>query len=114
MKKASTSHSWISMIMAGRCPCRLPKLNEHGLKAEFYNNENLSGTPVTTRVDSRTNTNGPQDPMLPMSRNYFSVKWTSEIRPQETSNYTFIVKGDDFRLILDGKTVIDEFKSVHS
>lgn len=36
--------------------------NEHGLKAEFYNNENLSGTPVTTRVDSRINfewTSGP-------------------------------------------------------
>lgn len=47
-----------------------------------------------------------------VEKNYFSVKWTGEIRPQETSNYTFIVKGDDgFRLILDGKTVIDEFKS---
>lgn len=87
--------------------------NEHGLKAEFYNNENLSGTPVTTRIDSRINfewTSGPD--AANVEKNYFSVKWTGEIRPQETSNYTFIVKGDDgFRLILDGKTVIDEFKS---
>lgn len=87
--------------------------NEHGLKAEFYNNENLSGTPVTTRIDSRINfewTSGPD--AANVEKNYFSVKWTGEIRPEETSNYTFIVKGDDgFRLILDGKTVIDEFKS---
>ena len=87
--------------------------DENGLKGEYFNNENVSGTPVTTRIDKRIDfewTAGPdaQD----INKNYFSVRWTGELRPEVTAKYDFIVKGDDgYRLFVNGQKVIDEFKA---
>lgn len=90
-----------------------PGSNEHGLTGQYYNNEKLEGTPVATRVDPRIGfewTAGTD--LTEVNKNYFSVKWTGEIRPVETGDYTIIVKGDDgYRLMLNGATVIDEFQA---
>jgi beta-glucosidase len=39
------------------------------------------------------------------------VRWTGEIRSQETAKYDFIVRGDDgFRLFINNEKVIDEYR----
>lgn len=84
---------------------------ENGLKGEYFNNKNLSGTPVATQVDKRigyewTIGSGVEG----VNKNDFSVRWTGELRPIETATYDFIVSGDDgYRLFIDDVKVIDEF-----
>jgi beta-glucosidase len=85
--------------------------NENGLFGEYFNNRDLQGTPVAQQVDERiafewTAGSNVED----VNKNDFSVRWTAELRPQETANYEFIVTGDDgFRLFINGLAVIDDY-----
>lgn len=83
-----------------------------GLKGEYFNNETLSGNPVATSTDTRIGYDWTQGSGIDgVSKDHFSVRWTGVIRPAESGEYTFRVTGDDgFRLIFDGKTVIDEYR----
>ncbi|MDR3653399.1 MAG: glycoside hydrolase family 3 C-terminal domain-containing protein [Paludibacter sp.] len=80
-----------------------------GLKAEYYDNRDLSGTPKGIRVDKVVNNEWVQTPGVEgIGQNNFSVRWTGVIRPSHTSNYKFTVKGDDgYRLWVNNKIVID-------
>jgi len=86
-------------------------LTENGLKGEYFNNTNLSGSPVATRIDKRigfewTTGCGVEG----VNKNDFSVRWTGVLRPVESATYEFIVSGDDgFRLYIDGVAVISEY-----
>lgn len=85
---------------------------ENGLKGEYFNNKDLSGAPVATRVDKRIGfewTAGCDAPNV--NKNDFSVRWTGEVRPTQTAEYDFIIGGDDgFSLYIDNQKVIDEYK----
>ena len=82
-----------------------------GLKGEYFNNRNLSGTPVATSTDTRIGYDWSQGCGIgAVNKNDFSVRWTGVVRPAVTGEYTFRVGGDDgFRLKLDNRTVIDEY-----
>lgn len=86
---------------------------ENGLKGEYFNNKELSGSPVATKVDKRIGFEWTTGSGVPgVNKNDFSVRWTGELRPEETAEYTFIVSGDDgFRLLIDNIHVIDEYKA---
>lgn len=85
---------------------------ERGLKGEYFDNQDLRGTPVLTRVDKQANfhwgegsftTNGPVD--------HFSVRWTGEFVPKTSSEYRFYVSSDDgARLYLNGERIIDDWE----
>ena len=85
--------------------------NENGLYGEYFNNVHLSGTPIATKVDTRIGfewTAGCD--VAGVSKDFFSVRWTGELRAAESGTYNFIVSGDDgFRLFIDNAEVISEY-----
>jgi len=84
-----------------------------GLKAEYFNNEQLQGEPALTRIDERVDFHwgagsysdeGPVD--------HFSVRWTGYFIPDAEDDYKFYVSADDgARLYLDDVRVIDDWKT---
>jgi len=81
----------------------------NGLKAEYYNNSDLQGTP-SVRVEEELlydPVNKPDrfQPTAPMS-----IRWTGVLKPNITGEYTLGLKTDDgCRLFLDGKKLIDSW-----
>lgn len=86
-------------------------LNEVGLKAEYYNNQNLSGNPILTRIDRSINFDWENDsPDKSLPSDHFSVRWTGVMKVDNPGIYSFKVKGDDgFRMWIDDKLIIDEW-----
>ena len=76
-----------------------------GLRGEYYNDPSngaypledpFTGSPVLTRTDGTVNFNwGDDSPGSQVSSNYFSVKWTGQVRAPVSGTYTFTVTGDD-------------------
>jgi beta-glucosidase len=92
-----------------------PGSEEKGLKAEYFDNISLSGTPAYTRVDPKVDFNwqlgAPNIDVQNFPVDNFSIRWTGVIRPEDSSIYTFVAKGDDgFRLWIDNKLIIDDWK----
>jgi beta-glucosidase len=84
-----------------------------GLKAEYFDNEQLQGTPALVRSDERIDFHwgagsysdeGPVD--------HFSVRWTGYFVPEAEDDYKFFVSADDgVRLYMDDALVIDDWKT---
>jgi beta-glucosidase len=85
--------------------------DEKGLKGEYFNNKDLSGTPLATKTDLRIGYEWTMGCGVEgINKNDFSVRWTGELRPVESAAYDIIVSGDDgYRLFIDGVKVIDEY-----
>lgn len=83
-----------------------------GLKAEYFNNRNLSGSPVATSRDTRIGYEWTMGcGVSGVNKNDFSVRWTGVVRPTVSGQYTFRVGGDDgYRFTFNNKVVIDEYK----
>jgi beta-glucosidase len=96
---------------------------EHGLEAEYFRGRELQGRPVFSRldptVDFRWYRGSPTSDLVArgevtaehaLDNDNFSARWTGQIVPPVTGRYTVTVSGDDgFRLLLDGKPVIDRW-----
>ena len=80
-----------------------------GLKAEYFNNQELRGPAVTVRTDASINFNwGRYNPTPELSGNNFSVRWTGKLKAPESGNYQLGFTADDgARLYLDGKLLVD-------
>ncbi len=82
-----------------------------GLKAEYFDNPELRGPPMFTRVEPVVNHRwgtGTPDPRLPL--NHFSVRWTGKLIPPATGRYRLRVERDDgVRLYLDGRLLLDKW-----
>ncbi|MDQ2686507.1 MAG: glycoside hydrolase family 3 C-terminal domain-containing protein [Armatimonadota bacterium] len=89
---------------------------EHGLRAEFFANMNLQGTPQATRInpDIQDNWNDKNRPAgIPSQK--FSVRWTGKITAPVTGNYTFLLTADDgSRMFIDDKPVIEHWRETTS
>jgi len=81
-----------------------------GLKAEYFDNKELKGTPVV-RTEEWINfepANQAPDPFLPKSP--LSIRWTGKLKPAVSGRYTFSLMSDEgVRLSLDGKMLIDQW-----
>lgn len=97
--------------------------NEQGLKGEYFNNPDLSGEPVMTRVDPRVSfrwdRGGPIDDLIArgefpadsIGSDHFSVRWTGQIVPPVSGRYEISVGANDgFRLFIDGKPVLESWE----
>lgn len=81
-----------------------------GLKAEYFNNKNLEGTPAVRTEEELyyDPVNRPPDPFLPKAP--MSARWTGDLLPTVSGEYTLTLKTDDgCRLYLDDKKLIDSW-----
>ena len=79
------------------------------LKAEFFNNTNLTGNPVFTREDACIDFEWDgKSPAQGINQQNFSARWTGKITATKSGPHEFMLQSDDgSRLRVDGKTVID-------
>ncbi len=84
-----------------------------GFLGEYFDNQDLSGTPTVTRCDGVLDFNwgsGSPDPSLPSD--HISARWTREFVVYNAGNYTFETRSDDgVRVYVDDQLVIDEWEN---
>ena len=83
---------------------------KQGFKAEYFNNNTLSGTPETIRTESEINNFWQEGEMVTknIKANHFSARYTTNFKADEDGSITFEIAADDgYRFIVDGKEVID-------
>jgi beta-glucosidase len=62
--------------------------NIKGIKAEHFNNKELSGSPLFTSVEKNLDVNwSNKAPRADMDDDNFSVRWTAEVIPDKTAQY---------------------------
>jgi len=85
-----------------------------GLKGEYYDNQDFSGTPKLVRNDPQIAFNwGDGAPAADFPGDHFSIRWTGKIIPATSGDYKVTLTSDDgARLYLNGVKVIDDW-SVH-
>ena len=80
-----------------------------GLQADYFDNENFNGKPVTKRVDTSVDYHWPKplknvDPDIPQP--VFAVRWTGFLKAPVSGEYTIRGRADDgMRVWLNGKQV---------
>lgn len=91
----------------------LPGKSEHGIVAEYFDNQDLKGQPKITKVDDQINFNWHgQAPLEGIPGEHFSARWTTRLLADETGDYSLDVASDDGgRLYVDGKLAIDDWNS---
>ncbi|TRX21666.1 T9SS type A sorting domain-containing protein [Flavobacterium franklandianum] len=79
-----------------------------GLYGNYFNGMNF-GTPVFSRKDATINFNwGDGSPNIAVNTDRFSARWTGQIQPKYTGEYTFFVNSDNGRrLWINNQLVID-------
>jgi beta-glucosidase len=87
--------------------------NEKGLQAEYFNNIGLNGKPAVTRIDREINFRWTlYSPHPDINYDFYSVRWTGKLKAPETGKFKVGIEGNDgYRLYLDGKLLIDNWKS---
>ncbi len=87
------------------------KPGEHGLKGEYFKNQDLMGRPDLVRIDRIINFDwamGSPDTSIPPD--HFSARWTGKLVPKHSGMYNLgFVSDDGVRLYLDGKLLIDSW-----
>lgn len=87
------------------------KKGQKGLKAEYFNNVELKGKPVLSRIDETVDFDwgeGSPDPEIQKDR--FSARWTGTFTPPKTGKYRIGTTADDgSRLFLDNELIIDDW-----
>jgi beta-glucosidase len=100
-----------------------PGSSERGLKGEYFKGRELAGPPLLTRVDPkvefRWDRGAPTNDLVArgelaadraLPNDDYAVRWTGQLLPPVSGRYELSVTGDDgFRLVVDGRTVIDEW-----
>ena len=84
-----------------------------GLRAEYFDNANVKGTPQFVRTDAKIDFDwSGQRPVDNIPQENFSVRWTGTLGPvPSTGKYRLVTHNDDgVRLYIDGKLIIDDWK----
>jgi polygalacturonase len=88
--------------------------HEPGIEAEYFNNKELQGEPVLSRVDKQVNFywgNG-SSPAPGVQSDPFSVRWKGFLKVPKSATYHIGMEADDgFRLYLDNKLLIDAWEN---
>jgi beta-glucosidase len=89
----------------------LPDESSNGLKAEYYKNVNLSGKPDLIKTDQTIDFDWKNEPPFEnFPKDNYSVRWTGNVKPGESGNYTFDVLSDDgVRFYINDKLVINDW-----
>ncbi|HEY4149604.1 MAG TPA: PA14 domain-containing protein [Chitinophagaceae bacterium] len=85
-----------------------------GLRGDYYNTMDLSGPIILTRTDPTVNFNWPMSPGTGVNSDNFSVRWSGQVLPQFSENYTFYTNSDDgIRVWVNGQEIINDW-NVHA
>jgi len=84
----------------------------HGLKGEYFNNKDLQGAPVVTRIDEQINFNWfTGSPVAQLPTDNFSARWTGKIVPTVSGTYLLGARADDgVRIYIDDKLLVDDWR----
>jgi len=81
-----------------------------GLRAEYYRNRMLAGSPVVRMVPSLDFSWTPGSGPVAGWGDVYSARWTGKIQAPASGRYAFRVRHDDaVRLWIDGKLLIDDW-----
>jgi beta-glucosidase len=82
-----------------------------GLKAEYFNNRELSGTPALARTDTQVDFDwATGSPAPEVNVDNFSVRWTGKLVAPASGRYRLGVRADDgVRVYLDGKLIAEDW-----
>ncbi|HVT11761.1 MAG TPA: glycoside hydrolase family 3 C-terminal domain-containing protein [Fimbriimonadaceae bacterium] len=82
-----------------------------GLTGEYWTNMTFQGDPKISRTDSAINFNWDNEaPASNFPREGYSVRWTGFLTAPETGDYEVSITSDDgMRLMLDGKTIVEDW-----
>lgn len=85
---------------------------ENGLKATYFDNINLSGTPKVERIDKKVQFGWTLfSPHEDLPYDWFSVRWTGKLKAPKSGMVNIGIEGNDgYRLYLDGKLIIDNWR----
>ena len=85
---------------------------ESGLKGEYFDNEDLRGTPVLVRTDKHVHFDWGEGSFAPgQPVDHFSIRWTGYFVPRKSGDYKFFTSADDgARLYVGDETVIDDWQ----
>jgi beta-glucosidase len=90
--------------------CTTATCSQHGLKADYFSNMTLEGSPVMSRVDAAVDFSWGDSGVSPQLLNKYSVRWTGVIVPPESGDYLLGFTGEDgFRVWLDGALVAEDW-----
>ena len=90
---------------------------KEGLLGEYFNNPDLAGKPVVTRLDPRIDFDLDRAEPVPGLGSAYSIRWTGELKPPAAGSYRlqvgidpcFDCKGHDgYRLWVDGKKLLED------
>lgn len=86
---------------------------KNGLKAEYFNNRDLSGKPDLVRIDKEINFDwGSLSPAKEIKEDGFSVRWTGKLTAQESGTYQLGWRSNGaVKVFLDNKLVLEESKN---
>ena len=102
-----TNHKLLPLLDATRLTT---DANEHGLRIEYFNTLDLSGTPVTSAFSAASELFWPGSMPEGVSREQFSLRATGHFTPEVSGPYTFsLVSAGLSRLLLDGQEVLDSW-----
>jgi hypothetical protein len=85
-------------------------LLSQGLRGEYFDNKDLTGTKVT-RIDQTVNNDwGSGSPDPGIATDSYSVRWTGQVQPQYSETYTFYTQSDDgVRLWVNDVLLVDNW-----
>jgi beta-glucosidase len=89
---------------------------KQGAMGEYFNNREMKGKPVFTRVDDQINFYWEHlSPRQDMPDDNFGIKWTTYLLPPESGDYYLGSWGSSgYEILFDGKKVISERNEHHA
>ncbi len=87
------------------------KLKKQGISATYYNNKNLQGEPMLSRIEKSVHSPWLKNPIKNLNPdNSFSARYKTWVCVKESGSYIISVSGDDgYRMKMDGKTIVDDW-----
>ncbi|MDO5971926.1 glycoside hydrolase family 3 C-terminal domain-containing protein [Flavivirga aquimarina] len=83
-----------------------------GLKATYFDNIKLSGTPKVERIDKKIQFGWTLfSPHKDLPYDWFSARWTGKLKAPKSGVFNIGIEGNDgYRLYLDGELIIDNWQ----